>query len=633
MQTRTTLAAIAACLLCSHAHAQSTPTPENAPPWWGVQDDFTVSLHWDFDNGGGPLPPPVPNFQAAAPWYSNQSPWSASGDPLQFLPQFQGHTGVYALVGNGTQRLASLDLFVDNDPHLNWVKTFQIQYEEYDTAGDGLVGIITQQLNQYGRASVTERRQPLAGGWNLVRIEASLIPQPDDEEFEWTFETSGNDTVAIDNLFVSTRCVKPVPDEKGGALGKVTAGGNQSVNLTVLTGGRTCRCAAVTMPSGGSNSRRVWIGAVSVTGQPHELLEIDPAGPTVLGAAPMLTAPSQAPGGPLDLTVGVELLPNGNVAAEYVYALLAAGNGDLVVEAFDVQSGAFDPGKTVVIPANVAPFVANQPLGLAYNPDGAGGVGSFWITGQIGPPANNWRAFEYSVATAAQGSIANMPMPPETTGLAYDETLGNFYSFSRNAVARPNGPPSRVNGNEISGYTRQPTGVRFCGDLRIPNPGGSPGGGAAGMSMYRTFGGVSSEARFACVASLGGEQFYYELAGPYRYGYSRYGRLGMQGGPPFVGANFDITLSGVPNSLLAALFLGNGDNNLPVGVEAFSSVNSFTSIGPILPFAPGEFRFTIPVPPVQALGYFELFAQCVVLDGTAPGFLGFTQAGKTVIYP
>ena len=94
------------------------------------------------------------------------------------------------------------------------------------------------------------------------------------------------------------------------------------------------------------------------------------------------------------------------------------------------------------------------------------------------------------------------------------------------------------------------------------------------MSMYRTFGGVSSEARFACVASLGGEQFYYELAGPYRYGYSRYGTLGMQGGPPFVGANFDITLSGVPNSLLAALFLGNGDNNLPVGVEAFSSVNS-----------------------------------------------------------
>ena len=117
------------------------------------------------------------------------------------------------------------------------------------------------------------------------------------------------------------------------------------------------------------------------------------------------------------------------------------------------------------------------------------------------------------------------------------------------------------------------------------------------------------------------------------YGYSRYGRLGMQGGPPFVGANFDITLSGVPNSLLAALFLGNGDNNLPVGVEAFSSVNSFTSIGPILPIAPGEFRFTIPVPPVQALGYFELFSQCVVLDGTAPGFLGFTQAGKTVIYP
>jgi hypothetical protein len=633
MQPTTTLAALAACLLCANAQAQTQPTPENAPPWWGVQDNFTVSLHWDFNNGGGPLPPPVPNFQSAAPWYSNQSPWSATGAPLQFLPQFQGHTGVYALVGNGTQQLASLDLFVDNDPHLNWVKTFQIQYEEYDTSGDGLTGSILQQLSQYGRATVTEKRAPLASGWNQVTIQASLIPQPDDEEFEWTFETSGSDTVAIDNLYVSTRCVKPVPDEKGGALGKVTAGTNQSVNLTVLAGGRTCRCAAVTMPSGGSNSRRVWVGAVSATGQAHELLEIDPAGQTVVGAIPLLTSPTQAPGGPMDLTVGTELLPTGNVAGEYVYALLAAANGDLVVEAFDVQNNAFDPARTVVIPANVAPFLPNQPLGLAYNPDGDGGNGSYWITGQIGPPANNWRAFEYPVATAAQGSVSSMPMPPQTTGLAYDETLGNFYSFSRDLVPRPNGLPSRVNGNEISGYSRLPTGVRFCGDLRIPNPGGTPGGAAAGMSMYRTFGGVTSEARFACVASLGGEQYYYELAGPYRYGYSRYGTLGMQSGPPFVGGSFDVTLSGVPNSLLAALFLGNSDNNLPIGVEAFSSVNSFTSIGPILPIAPGEFAFTIQVPATPALNYFELFAQCVVLDGTAPGFLGFTQAGKTVIYP
>ena len=62
-------------------------------------------------------------------------------------------------------------------------------------------------------------------------------------------------------------------------------------------------------------------------------------------------------------------------------------------------------------------------------------------------------------------------------------------------------------------------------------------------------------------------------------------------------------------------------------------MNSFTSVGPILPIAPGEFAFTIQVPATPALNYFELFAQCVVLDGTAPGFLGFTQAGKTVIYP
>ena len=56
-------------------------------------------------------------------------------------------------------------------------------------------------------------------------------------------------------------------------------------------------------------------------------------------------------------------------------------------------------------------------------------------------------------------------------------------------------------------------------------------------------------------------------------------------------------------------------------------------LGPILPTSTGKFRIPINVPPNPSLAYFELFAQCVVLDGTAPGFLGYTQAGKTVIYP
>ena len=79
--------------------------------------------------------------------------------------------------------------------------------------------------------------------------------------------------------------------------------------------------------------------------------------------------------------------------------------------------------------------------------------------------------------------------------------------------------------------------------------------------------------------------------------------------------------------------MGGSANNLPIGVEAYVSVNSFSNIGPILPTSTGKFRIPINVPPNPSLAYFELFAQCVVLDGTAPGFLGYTQAGKTVIYP
>lgn len=611
--------------------AVAAQAPADPPPWWGVQDEVTVSLQWDFDNGAGSLPPQTPDFQVAASWYQNPQPWSASGAPLQFLGQFQGRVGVFALVGNGTPQTASLDLFVDNDPHLNWVKTLVVEYKEYDQSGGDLTLNIKQQLSQYGRAAVTEERVALANGWDRVTLTASLIPQPDDEEFEWLFEVTGNDTVAIDDVTVTTRCVKPIPDETGDALGKVTSNSGQPVNLTAATG-RTCRAAAVTRPPQAGAPRRLWVAALSAPGQPHELLELDPNTFSVVNSVPLLTLPSLSPTGPMDMAVETRF-PQVGPPQEWVFTLLRTAAGDLAIDAVDVQSGAVDPARSLLIPAANGPFAANQRLGLAFDPDGDGGLGSFWITGQTVFPPNSWRAFEFPATGATSLPLDDIGVPPETVGFTYDETLGNFYAFSRTLVQSPSGSTSRVNGAEISAYNFQQTGVRFCGDLTIPNPQGPAGGVAGAISMYRTFGGNSSEARFVCVANVGPDQFYYELAGPYRYGYSRYGRLGMENGPPFVGGTFDITLSGVPNSLLAAVFLGGSANNLPIGVEAYVSVNSFSNIGPLLPTSPGKFRIPINVPPNPSLAYFELFAQCVVLDGTAPGFLGYTQAGKTVIYP
>jgi len=613
------------------AAAVTAQAPTDAPPWWGVQDEVTVSLHWDFDNGAGALPPATPDFQVAASWYQNPQPWTSTGSPLQFLGQFQGRVGVYALVGAGTPQAASLDLFVDNDPHLNWVKTLVVEYKEYDPSGSGVSLNIEQQLSQYGRASVSEEREALGGGWDRVTLTASLIPQPDDEEFDWFFQVSGTNTVAIDDVFVTTRCVKPVPDEIGDALGDVTSNGGQAVNLTASTG-RTCRGAAVTRPLTPTSPRRLWVAALAGAGQPHELLELDTNTFGVVNGVALRTSPVAAPGGPMDVAVETRFPQLGPVQ-EWVYVLLRTANGDLAIDAVDVQAGAVQPLRSRLIPAPNAPFAANQRLGLAFDPDGNGGLGSFWVTGQTSVAPNTWRAFEYAAAGPATQPLGDIAVPSDTVGLAYDETLGNFYAFSREIVPRPSGGVSRVNGYEISASSNLETGVRFCGDLTVPNPQGPNGGVAGAISMYRTFGGNTSEARLVCVATVGPNQFYYELAAPYRYGYSRYGRLSMDNGPPFVGGSYDLTLSGVPNTLLAVAFLGGSPNNLPIGVEAYLSVNSFADIGPLPPVAPGSFRFPINVPPNPALAYFSLYAQCVVLDSTAPGFLGYTQAAKTVIYP
>jgi hypothetical protein len=53
----------------------------------------------------------------------------------------------------------------------------------------------------------------------------------------------------------------------------------------------------------------------------------------------------------------------------------------------------------------------------------------------------------------------------------------------------------------------------------------------------------------------------------------------------------------------------------------------------LTPSAPGEFRFTFPVPATAALGYAPIYFQWLALDAGIPGFFALTQAGKTVLYP
>ena len=616
-------------LIVVNAVAQA---PENPPPWWGVQDNVTVSLSWTFDtafpNG---QPDPVPSFAVTPSWYNNPSPWTASSN-VTWIANLAGQQGVCGLVGNGT---ATIDLFVDNDPHLDWVKIFFFQFDTFEGAGGEISNTIHESLQDYGRAAVTEKTKSLGNGWERTTVTAQLIPQPNDEDIDFVLIETLSGTIGIDNLHVSSKCEKPRPDEVGDALGKVMG----VLNLSTATGGRRAGSLAVSRGTAINPARRLWVAVEGFTpSSPFELLQLSALGlPT--GIVSLLSVNGQqAPLGPLDMDVE-RIRTSPTTWQEYIYVLIDSrpSGGSLRIEALDANTSAPSPSQSVQL--LVPPFAANQKMGLAFDPSGDTGAGSFWVAGQT-TTTGTWRALEFDRAGVLTGAVLNsFDVPSETSGMAYDATLGNFYCFSANTTSGPSGTPIRSNGTEISGFDGLPTGVRFCGDLNLQPAGGAlPGGIASAMSMYRTFTGLNSQVQFTCIADFGADQYLYELAGPFRYGYSRYGSCGMQNGPPFLGGNFDVTLSGVPNSLFAVMFLGSSYDNTPLspGIQAesvASVLSPLVSSGLLAPVSTGEFSFAISLPATSALAYSETFFQWVVLDTMAPGFLGFSQAGKTVIYP
>jgi hypothetical protein len=623
------LTSLALGLITANAVAQN---PEDPPPWWGVQDNVTVSLSWTFDtafpNG---QPDPVPSFAVTPAWYNNPSPWTASNN-VTWIANLGGQQGVCGLIGNGT---ATLDLFVDNDPHLDWVKIFFFQFDSFEGAGGEITNTIQESLQDYGRASVTKKTRSLSNGWERTTVTAKLIPQPNDEEIDFVLIETLSGTIGIDNLHVSSKCEKPRPDETGDALGKILG----VTNLSLAIGGRRAGSLAITRGNAINPGRRLWVAVDGFTPtSPIEIVQLSSLGlPTGIVSTLQVNA-QQAPLGPLDMDAE-RIRTSPTTWQEWIYVLIDSrpSGGSLRIEALNANTSTPSLSQSVQLIA--PPFTANQRMGLAFDPSGDSGAGTFWVAGQT-TTTGTWRAVEFDRTGALTNATLNsFDVPPETAGLTYDATLGNFYCFSANTTLSPGGTPIRSNGTEISGFDGLPTGVKFCGDLNLQPAGGVPAGGiASALSMYRTFTGVNSQIQFTCIADFGTEQYLYELAGPFRYGYSRYGTCGMQNGPPFLGGNFDITLSGVPNSLFAVMFLGSDSDNTPLSpgiqAEAVASIlPPLVSSNLLTPISTGEFAFSISLPPTPALAYTETFFQWIVLDTTAPGFLGFSQAGKTVIYP
>jgi hypothetical protein len=63
------------------------------------------------------------------------------------------------------------------------------------------------------------------------------------------------------------------------------------------------------------------------------------------------------------------------------------------------------------------------------------------------------------------------------------------------------------------------------------------------------------------------------------------------------------------------------------------SISPDVNTGLLLPSAPGEFSFQVPIPAAAALGYAPVFFQWLALDTGINGFFAMSQAGKTVLYP
>lgn len=607
----------AAALLGAALPCQS---PSKPPPWWGVQDEVTVSLHWDF-SGPAPL---SPQLVAVPPWYNPAVTQAVPTGPLQVLGNFNGRTDVLALVGTGVPLAARLDVTVDNDPHVDWVKVFWFQFDEFEGASGSVAEAIEQDLTRYKRSAVTTQKEALGNGWNRITVSAQLFPQPGDEDIDFVFTEAALGTAAIDDLFVNSKCIKlDEADQDGDALGELDG---FTVDLTAATGSAQCLAAAVTEGPAPAFLRTYWVSArASVTGATHQVFQLNQAG-AVVSTTTLPDTLATAPQGASDLAVETVVGATGT-PTQFVYALLDLRGSALnaVLLRAIASNGSLLPSRDVVIQG----YPGTAPAGLAFCQHGDQGLGTFVVTDQAGI------AFEFDRQGTLRRTIPNLP--PNTTGAGYDPAFGNFYWFGSNPVPTPTGPV-QVTGHEWSGYDLQPTGVRFFGNLQLPNAGGPRGGIAAGLEIHRR---ANGQFRAVCVARLPSQNrsVLYELKGPFRWGQSLGGTCGMRG-LPFEGSNtFQITLSGAPTATFAALYAGFAPRSAPVSLAPFGLHETTVMIQFHLnstlqaPTAPGEFAFTLPLlPPGSGFSYVPLFFQWIVFDPAAPGGITMSPAGKTLIY-
>jgi hypothetical protein len=427
--------------------------------------------------------------------------------------------------------------------------------------------------------------------------------------------------------------VKP-GDEKGKALGDVVLPDKP----LLVTGNTNTRAAAVTEGPGPAFVRTIWVSSQATVGN-LQVYRLDQNATGLLGSPiPLPDTATAAPLGGQDMAVETVQVSPG-VFQQYVYVLVdrrSAGGGVILRAIRD--NGLLEPTRDLLLTG--FPPTASTEFGLAFDPSGELGAGTFWISDPTGS------AHEFSRTPPFAGVLLETrPIPTGITGLGYDDTFGHFLGFSRTPRPTPGFGVSQINGYEWSAYDFLPTGIEFCGDLRIANGAGTAGGVASGFDVYRTR--ATGELRLIAVTRLTSpapSSRVYEMAGPFRFGWSQMGRCGMRGGPAFEGSpTWQVTLQGVPDAIAAALYVGLSNDTylgtpLPAPLAPFGMLESYVSIsldastGGLAPSAPGEFSVAIGLPLLGGLSYVPLFFQWVVFDPTVPGSLATSQAGKTIAY-
>ncbi|MGE3173527.1 MAG: hypothetical protein AB7O97_12965 [Planctomycetota bacterium] len=618
-------AALCALLLATVGPDLRAQAPKDPPPWWGNQDEDTVSLHWDFANQANPL---APTTQVLPTWYAPPpGPGMFTNSPnVGWIASLGGQSGVMGFTGGS----GSISALVDNDPRPFWIKIFFMQYDSF---GD-VSAEIAKDLVKYERAIVSETKEPLPNGWIRTTIGMYLIPQPIDETASFAMNDPGNTTVAIDNVFVNSKCVKPPPDEEGKALGEIDAA-SLNIDLALATGGATCTAVAATEDQAGVLT--FWVAGR--TGNADAVFRLDSAGVQVGAAVPLPTAIASVEGAS-DLTVA-ELPLSPTVRRKFVFGTLdrRPANGTVAIVGIDSVLGAVAPARTVTIQGPALGVIGPGPLGLAFSRHGDGGNGTFWISDQLG----NLSEVDQNGNVLRQLTPASNGLPTGLSGCGYDDSTNQFYLFSQTLRTLSTTRTSQVNGVVFDGYTLRQTGIQFFGDMTLPSLLGPPGGRAAGLSVLRRNNG---DMKLLCVQQLSPTRSQLvSLNGPYQFGWSLMGRCGMRGGPPLENSTFDVTLTGVPRAGAAMLFCGvdnsqSGGVPLPLDLGGALGMDESTLLlDPLVTFpfqvAPtprtGTFAQPVAVPP--GFAGTTLFFQWLVFDPAVVLGMAASQGGETVVYP